>query len=90
MALKFGEYLVDKKIINSTQVEEALSMQKDNPELKMGELLVAQGAITKEDMLDYIHSYMQDTGAAVEEVTEWLSQSEADALILKLKSGKEA
>ncbi len=89
MAIRFGEYLIKEGVINESHLEDSLSVQNDNKELKIGEILVAQGHIGREELLQYIQNFINDTGANVEEVTEWLSQSEADALILKLKAESE-
>jgi len=82
----FGEYLINKKIIDSDQLEDALKIQKVNPQIKIGEIVVSQGSITQMDLINLIESYIKETGANVTEMSEWLKQEEADALIRKLKA----
>lgn len=85
--MKFGEYLIAQNTIDAQQLKEALLMQEDNPQLKLGEILVAEGFLKNQELIDLIESFVKETGEVVAEVTEWLSQDEADALIAKLKSG---
>jgi len=82
----FGEYLINKKIIDADQLDDALKIQKVNPQIKIGEIVVSQGSITQMDLINLIESYIKETGANVTEMSEWLKQEEADALIRKLKA----
>lgn len=83
--MKFGEYMREQKVITTEQLEDALTIQSANPQLKLGEIFVAQGNLGNQELLDWIERYMQVTGRVVEEVTEWLSQEEADTLIARLR-----
>ena len=86
--MKFGEFLLEKNIISPEQLNDALTIQVDNPALRLGEVLVAHSMVANNDLLTYIQNYMDETGAQVNEVTEWLSQKEADELIRLLKEAQ--
>ena len=45
MKMRFGELLISRGVITNDQLESALALQKDNPERKIGEILVTLGAI---------------------------------------------
>ncbi|MES0489647.1 MAG: hypothetical protein ABUK01_06635 [Leptospirales bacterium] len=85
--MKFGEFLIEKHIVSPVQLQEALNIQKDNPTLKLGEVLVAHRMLENNELLKYIQNFMDETGAEVSEMTKWLSQKEADELIQSLKEG---
>jgi hypothetical protein len=84
--IKIGEYLVDRGIISSVQLNSALELQKFNKNTVVGELLVTEGSLTKEDLIMAMEMYMIETSAIPEHVDEWLDQDEVDSLIEKLRS----
>ena len=84
-----GEFLVENSIITAAQLRDALEMQKDNPERLVGEILVTQGAISKEQLIMALEMYLLVTGMQPEHVDEWLDQDEVDMLQEKIK-GKRA
>ena len=83
--MRFGEFLIEQKIINREDLQDALAIQVDNPQLKLGEVLVAHGWVGNQQLLDCIQKYMEITGSKVDDVNEWLNQSEVDALLKKIR-----
>ncbi len=49
-SLRLGQILEKSKIINESQLNEALAIQKQNPDKKLGEILVELGYINKSDL----------------------------------------
>ena len=82
---KVGEFLVENKIITEEQLEDALDMQKDNPERLIGEILVTQGVLTKEDLIMALEMFLMATDSNIEHVDEWLDQDEVDMIISRSK-----
>jgi len=82
--MRFGEYLMDKEIIQVNQLEDALVMQMDNPKLKLGEILLSMSYITKSQLIENIKSYMRQTGKTVEDLNDWVTQEEADQLVKEM------
>ena len=83
--LKIGAFLVENGIITPEQLSEALSLQKDNPERIIGEILVTQGLLSKEDLIMAIEMYVMTTGNDPAHADEWLDQDEVDMLIDKIR-----
>lgn len=81
---KVGEFLVENAIISQIQLDEALLMQKDNRERLVGEILVTQGVLTKEELIMALEMYLLVTGSQPEHVDEWLDQDEIDLLQEKI------
>ncbi len=84
--MKFGEYLVQESKLNKDQLKEALSMQVDNPNLKLGEIFVSLEYLSASELLGSIEAYVKQTGVELDQVTEWLTQKEVDELVAKLKA----
>ncbi len=84
--LKVGEFLVQSGIITPKQLREALLLQADNPERLVGEILVTQGVISKEDLIMSMEMYLMVTGSQPKHVDEWLDQEEIDMLLEKMKN----
>jgi alanine racemase len=84
--IKVGEFLVNSGIVTTAQLQEALALQKDNPERLVGEILVTQGALTKEDLIMAMEMYLMVTGSQPKHVDEWLDQDEIDMLMDRLKN----
>lgn len=83
--MKVGEFLNQKGIISVEQLDEALKMQKDNPERVIGEILVTMGILSKEELIMLMELYMIETNADISVVDEWLDQDEIDMLLEKLE-----
>lgn len=84
--MRFGEYLLEKNIIVVNQLEDALVMQMDNPKLKLGEILLALGFVSRLQLIQTLKTYIQETGKEVEEINDWVTQEEADLLIKEILS----
>lgn len=83
---KVGEFLVENNIITPEQLDEALLLQKDNPELLIGHVLITTGAVTKEQMIMAFEMYLVMTGLTSSRADEWLDQEEIDAIIQNLRN----
>jgi hypothetical protein len=83
--LKVGEFFLENGIINRQQLDEALALQRDNKERLIGEILVTQGVLTKEDLIMAMEMYLIKTDLAPKHADEWLDQDEIDLLIDKIK-----
>ncbi|MBP7582929.1 MAG: hypothetical protein KBA61_02765 [Spirochaetes bacterium] len=83
--LRVGEFLVKSGIITREQLDESLVMQRDNPERLIGEILVTQGALGKEDLIMAMEAYIMTTNPGEIHVDQWLDQEEIDMLMEKMK-----
>lgn len=54
--MKLGEYLIQNNLITKDQLNQALEIQKQKPEQKIGEILVELGDITSEVLQKAIES----------------------------------
>lgn len=81
---KIGEFFIENGIIDQSQLNDALELQKDNPDRRIGEILVTLGALTKEDLVMAIEMYMMMTDADDIGIDEWLDQEEVDLMLKKL------
>lgn len=81
---KIGEFLIENDIIDQSQLKEALELQKDNRERRIGEILVTLGALSKEDLVMAIEMYMMMTDSDNMGIEEWLDQDEVDLVMKKL------
>lgn len=81
---KIGEFFIENGIIDQSQLDDALELQKDNPDRRIGEILVTLGALTKEDLVMAIEMYMMMTDADDMGIDEWLDQEEVDLMMKKL------
>lgn len=84
--MKIGEYLLEKSIITKETLEDALLLQKDNPDRVLGEILVTLGVLTKEDLIMVMEMYMVETGSDLSVADEWLDQEEIDLLMTRSKN----
>lgn len=82
--MKIGEFLVKNNFISLETLNEALSLQKHDKNLRIGELLVKMEAITKKDLLQYINEYIK-VAADIDmgEAKDWLSQDQVDNMFSK-------
>ncbi len=81
---KFGEFLIEEKVITRNQLNEALDMQRFNKERLIGEILVTLGIITKEQLIMSMELFLMITGTYPSHVDEWLDQDEIDMILDKL------
>jgi hypothetical protein len=79
--VKVGEFLMESGLITNAQLAEALALQRDNPDRLVGEILVTQGVLTKEDLIMAMEMYLMVTGVKPKHVDEWLDQDEIDMLL---------
>ena len=80
-----GRFLVENSIITDSQLAEALVLQRDNPDRLIGEILVTQGVLSKEDLIMALEMFLMMTDSQIEHVDEWLDHDEIDMLIDKKK-----
>lgn len=82
--MKIGEFLVKNNYISQETLNEALSLQMHDKNLRVGELLVKMEAITKKDLLQYINEYIK-VAADIDmgEAKDWLSQDQVDSMFSK-------
>ena len=83
---KIGEFLIENEIITQDQLNEALELQRDNPERLIGEVLVTQGVLSKETLVMALEMFMMVTDILPDHVDEWLDQEEVDMLLDKIKN----
>ncbi|GJQ49436.1 hypothetical protein KsCSTR_15340 [Candidatus Kuenenia stuttgartiensis] len=82
--MKIGEFLVKNNYISQETLNEVLSLQKHDNNLRIGELLVKMEAITKKDLLQYINEYIKvATNIDMGEAKDWLSQDQVDNMFSK-------
>jgi hypothetical protein len=60
--MKFGEILVQEKIITEEQLNRALDEQKNHPQKKLGEILLELDFIDIEQFTKIIDRQMRDAG----------------------------
>ncbi len=84
--MRFGELLVSRGAITEDQLSRALALQKDNPERKIGEILVTIGAIDVTALFTYLEEFYGG-GSDQVELGDWLSQDGIDKLIQSLDHG---
>jgi len=81
---RIGEFFIENGIIDPSQLDEALELQKDNPDRRIGEILVTLGVLSKEDLVMAIEMYMMMTDTDNIGIDEWLDQDEVDLVLRKL------
>ncbi|MBN1899617.1 MAG: hypothetical protein JW827_12650 [Spirochaetes bacterium] len=81
----FGEILVEKGKITQEQLDEGLQLQRDNPERKLGEILVTLNHLKYEDISSVLKEQYKEKGKTPPEVEKWLSQEEIDRIISEAK-----
>ena len=82
----FGEILIEKGKINEEQLNQALQLQKDNPERKIGEILVTLNYITFTDIKETLKVQYKLNGKMPPDIEEWLTQEEIDKLLKEIKN----
>ena len=82
--MKIGEYLVKGKYITEDVLQEALSIQKRNVSMFLGEIIVEMNMLTKEDLEKHIEAYLiMCKESVLKETSQWLGQDEVDNLSLQ-------
>ncbi len=77
----FGEILIEEGKLTREQVDKGLALQKDNPDKKLGEILVTLNFLKYDDIIDTLMKQYKDVGELPEGVDNWLSQEEIDKII---------
>ncbi len=78
--MKIGEYFIEKEYITQEDLDKALALQKQNRDMRLGDLLVKSGALQKDELEKYVVEFMNiDSGEA--NLDEWLTQDQVDALV---------
>lgn len=84
--MKIGEFFVKNNYITQQALDDALELQEQNKDKRLGELLVDMGAVLKEDLSKYIFNFMENAvDANLADATDWLDQDGADALFDKYR-----
>lgn len=55
--MTFGEYLVDRRAISRAQLFDALKMQDENPGVRLGECLAANGSLRYSEIEKYLRTW---------------------------------
>lgn len=55
---RIGEMLIDDGLLTEEQLKKILSIQKENPERKFGEILVQEGIVDKKVLTQYLLAQM--------------------------------
>ena len=88
MSKLFGEILIEEGKLTREQVEKGLELQKDNSNLRLGEILVTLNYIKYDDIIDTLMKQYNDIGELPEGVDEWLTQDEIDEILNNMKNEK--
>ena len=73
-----------RRVVFKKQLDDALEMQSDNKERLVGEILVTQGVISKEQLIMSMEMFLIVTGFYPEHVDEWLDQDEIDMILERI------
>jgi len=85
---KFGEYLIERQVIDASSLVEALHMQNKRNVMQLGETAIQNKAMTPEQLLDIL-SVQETIDERFEELAlllGYLSQDEIDDLRYKQES----
>ena len=82
---RIGEFFVENKIITGAQLDDALDMQKHNKDRLVGEILVTQGVLTKEQCIMSLEMYLMMNDLQPAHFDEWLDQEEVDMIMERIK-----
>lgn len=82
--MKIGEFFVKNDYITKQALDDALELQEQNKDKRLGELLVDMGAVLKEDLSKYVFNFMENVvDANLADAADWLDQDGVDALFDK-------
>jgi len=79
--MKIGEYLVKEGHITGYILEEALTIQRQNENMLLGEIIVKMKELSKDDLEKHIEAYLiMCRESVINETSQWLGQDEVDDL----------
>ena len=79
--MKIGEYLVKEGHITEYILEEALTIQRQNEDMLLGEIIVKMKELSREDLEKHIEAYLiMCRESVLNENSQWLGQDEVDDL----------
>jgi len=79
--MKIGEYLVREGHITEYILEEALTIQRQNENMLLGEIIVKMKELSKDDLEKHIEAYLiMCRESVINETSQWLGQDEVDDL----------
>ncbi len=79
--MKIGEYLVKEGHITEYILEEALTMQRQNENMLLGEIIVKMKGLSRGDLEEHIEAYLiMCRESVLNETSQWLGQDEVDDL----------
>jgi|GEM_PF-1130061 hypothetical protein len=79
--MKIGEYLVKEGHITEYILEEALTIQRQNENMLLGEIIVKMKELSREDLEKHIEAYLiMCRESVLNETSQWLGQDEVDDL----------
>ncbi len=79
--MRIGEYLILEKLITQADLDNALALQKNDKTIRIGEVLVKNGIISKNALNKCIFEFMKKAVLA----SDWLSQVDVDDLFSQYK-----
>ncbi len=81
----FGQILVENGVLTENQVQEALKLQHDNNDRKLGEILVTLNFIKYDDIIATLKKQFKESGVTPPGIERWLDQGEVDKIIKSIK-----
>lgn len=82
--MKVGEYLVKEGHITEYILQEALTIQRRNNNMLLGEIIIKMKELSREDLEKHIEDYLIVCRESVlNETSQWLGQDEVDNLSLQ-------
>lgn len=87
--MRFGELLAKDGVITEQQLQNALELQKDNPGIAIGEILMTQGLLSREQLLAYVEKMIYTTGVIPDVAMEMLDQEEIDEMMSNVEKKKQ-
>jgi hypothetical protein len=79
--MKIGEYLVKEGHITEYILEEALTIQRQNENMLLGEIIVKMKELSRGDLEKHIEAYLiMCRESVLNETSQWLGQDEVDDL----------
>ena len=87
MATRVGEYFLDLGLISESELQEALSYQKEHPAY-LGEILFKTGKISETDLLQYLSKQFNVQYITSEKLEKMAVMNPADIIPLKMATDK--
>ena len=82
--MKIGEFLIQQKVITQEDLDKSLELQKTDKSVKLGEIMVNNGIITKDELNNCIVEFMKKAVVSA----EWLSQDDVEGLIAGIEQAE--